>query len=99
MVLSEAGGDGGGARVSVAQRNARAAAAPKLRTGAARCGHLIFMVRFSLGGMARRRRERHSVGSVAESRADTREEDGADQRTWRVSGTREDGRCGLGYCL
>ena len=48
-MLSEEGGDGGGARFSVARRNVRAAAAPKLGTGAARCRHPIFMGQFSLG--------------------------------------------------
>ena len=54
MVLVEASGDGGGARVSVAQHNARAAAAPKLGTGAARCGHPVFIARRGLGRKARR---------------------------------------------
>ena len=42
-MLGEVGGDGGGARVSVAQRDARAAAAPKLEIGVARCGHPILI--------------------------------------------------------
>ena len=53
MLLGEAGEDGGGARVSVARRNARAAEAPKLGTGAARCGHPVFMARSSLRRKAR----------------------------------------------
>ena len=42
-MLGEAGKDGGGARVSVAWCNVRAAVAPKLGMGAAQCGHPVFM--------------------------------------------------------
>ena len=44
MVLGKAGGDGGGARVSMARRLGEAAAASKLEMGAARSEHPVFMV-------------------------------------------------------
>ena len=64
MVLGEAGGDGGGARVSVARRNARAAAAPKFEMGAARCRHPVFIARSSLRRMARTGRNHGGVGAA-----------------------------------
>jgi len=77
VVLVEASGDGGGARVSVAQHNARAAAAPKLGTGAARCEHPVFMARSCLRRKARTGRShgRVRVATVVVTDPVTCEED------------------------
>ena len=89
---------GDGARVSVAQHNARAVVAPKLGIGAARRGHLIFIARSSLRRKARTGRNHGGVGAAMEVVTDpvTREEEEDRSNQWGppVSVSGRDERCG-----
>ena len=86
MVLGEASGDGGGARVSMARRNARAVAALKLGTGAARCRHPVFMARSSLRRKARTGRNHGKVRAATTVVTDlvTREEQEDRSNQWSL---------------